>query len=211
MILLVDNYDSFTYNLVAPLPGARRRGRGAAERRDRRRRGRAAAPDPSRRLPRPRAGRRTPARRSRSSGGSAPRDPRRSASASATRRSSRRSAARSARRSELVHGKATERRARRPRHLRRAAAALPGRAATTRSPRPSVPDELEVSATSRRRRGDGRPPPRAPGRRRAVPPGVGAHPARARPLPRTSSSGDPGRARPAARRPLARPRARRAR
>ena len=39
---------------------------------------------------------------------------------------------------------------------------------------PELPDELERSARGRRRR-DGRPPPRAAGRGRAVPPRVGAH------------------------------------
>ena len=38
----------------------------------------------------------------------------------------------------------------------------------------SVPDVFEVSATQRRRRGDGRPSPRAADRRRAVPSRVGA-------------------------------------
>ena len=63
-----------------------------------------------------------------------------------------------------------------------------------------------------RRRGDGRAPPRAADRRRAVPPRVGAHPARAA----TSAANflerdDPGRAATAARRRDARPRRRRAR
>ena len=55
---------------------------------------------------------------------------------------------------------------------------------------PDLPDELELSASPRRRR-DGRPPPRAAGRGRPVPPRVGAHPARQAPageLPRGGSS-----------------------
>ena len=43
----------------------------------------------------------------------------------------------------------------------------------------AVPDCLEISATLRRGRGDGRPPPRAAGRRRPVPSRVGAHAASA--------------------------------
>ena len=46
----------------------------------------------------------------------------------------------------LLHGKASPRRARRPRRLRRPAAGPSTRAATTRWPRSRIPDELEVSA-----------------------------------------------------------------
>ena len=107
MILLVDNYDSFTYNLVHLFQELGRRGRRAPERRDRRRRGRAAAPVASRRLPRARAARgfgrdardRPPARAD---------DARRSASASATRRSSQAFGGEIGQARELVHGKATE-------------------------------------------------------------------------------------------------------
>ena len=44
----------------------------------------------------------------------------------------------------------------------------------------TVPDELEVTARTRRRRGDGRPPPRAADRGRPVPSRVGADAARPR-------------------------------
>ena len=145
MILLVDNYDSFTYNLAHLFEelGAevvvRRNDAIDADEAER------LAPVAPRRLPGP--------GRPAESGATleivrrlAPR-PRRSASASATRRSSRPSAARSARRASS----STARRARSrttARHLRRAAAATSRPAATTRSRRPRVPDELEVSATT---------------------------------------------------------------
>ena len=171
----------------APARGARRRGRRAAKRRDRRRRGGAARAVAPRHLPRPRAARGRRARRSTSSAASRRRR-RRSASASATRRSSRRSAARSARRS----GSCTARRATIHHdgrgHLRRAAAGLrrPGRYHSLAATR--VPDELEVSATSDDGEVMARPPPRAAGRRRPVPPRVGAHaPARAATCCGTSS------------------------
>ena len=61
-------------------------------------------------------------------------------------------------------------------------AGLPGtssRAATTRSRRRRVPDVLRGLGDGGRRRGDGRAPPRAAGRRRPVPSRVGADAARA--------------------------------
>ena len=194
MILLVDNYDSFTYNLVhlfqelgaevvvrrndeidadeaerlAPVAPRRLPRPGPARRvgRDRRDRPPARADDPdARRLPRPPGDRRGLRRRDRPG-----------AASSST-----------ARRAAVSHDG------------RGIFAGLPqafqaGRyhslAAT------SVPDELEVSATSRGRRGDGRAPPR---RCRSTAcsstPESVLTPARARPLPQLPGSGDPGRAR----------------
>ena len=95
---------------------------------------------------------------------------------------------------ELVHGKASAVAHDGRGHLRRAAAGLPGRPLPLARRDRACPTALEVSATSRRRRGDGRSPPRAPGRRRAVPPRERPHAARARSVPRTSWADDPGRA-----------------
>ena len=168
VILLIDNYDSFTYNLAhlfgelgAEVVVRRNDALDADE---------AERLAPSHLVVSPGPGRpgdagATPSRSSRRLAPTC----RPSASASATRRSSRHSAARSARRSELVHGKASP-------------VAHDGRGLFAGLPRglrggplplargDSVPDVLEVSATSDGRRGDGGPPPRAADRRRPVPP-----------------------------------------
>ena len=178
MILLVDNYDSFTYNLAhlfeelgAEVTVLRNDAIDADE-------AERLAPTPPRHLPGPRPARRTPARRRDRARGSRRRC-RRSASASATRRSSRRSAARSARRS----GSCT---------ARRASVTHDGRGSSPGCPNPfeagryhslaatDVPDALEVTA----RTDDGEVMAvrhrELPGRRRPVPSRVGADAGRAR-------------------------------
>ena len=146
-LLLIDNYDSFTYNLVAPVRGAGRGGRrAAATTRSTSDEAERLAPDAARRLARARAGPRTRASRSRSSGALGADACRRSASASATRRSSRRSAA-TVGQARALAPRQGERRARTT-----AAASSPGcrgrsrPGATTRSPRPPCPTTLEVDA-----------------------------------------------------------------
>ena len=180
MLLLIDNYDSFTYNL-AHLFGELGRGGGrAAQRRDHgRRRPRRLAPSHARHLARARAGPRTPASPRTIVRAFAGRVPMlgvclgHQAIVDGVRRRGRPGAGARARQGDDASrhdGRG---------HLRRPAGRRSRPAATTRSRRPSVPDCLEVSATRSRRRGDGRAPPRAAGRRRAVPPGVGADAGRA--------------------------------
>ena len=188
-VLMVDNYDSFTYNLVQYLgelgaePVAVRND--AADVDDLLGRGL---------RPRRRLARAVHAQRGRDVGrGHAPLPggggARRSASASATSRSCRRSAAAScatcrctARRPTIEHdGTGPVRRAAEPADRR----PLP---LAGRRPRPAG---LPRGHRARRRRRDGRPPPRAAGARRAVPPRVGAHARRQAPAGELPWATDP--------------------
>ena len=144
VILLVDNYDSFTFNLYQYLGRAGGGGEGRPQRRDERRRG-----------PRPRArsasssrrGRARPTRRGSASSSSAARRCRSSASASATRPSGQAFGGKVVRAPKLMHGKTSE-----IRHDGKTIfAGLPDVFTATRyhslvvAPE-SVPDCLEVSA-----------------------------------------------------------------
>ena len=187
MILLVDNYDSFTYNLVhlfEELGAEVVVRRNDADRRGRGRAARARRTSSSRPAP---AGRTTRARRSRSSARLAPTTPTlgvclgHQAIVEAF-------GGEIGQAQELLHGKASV-----VAHDGHGIfAGLPqgfqaGRYHSLAATR--VPDALEVSATSRRRRGDGRAPPRAARRRRPVPPRVGAHARSARDLCRNFLEG----------------------
>ena len=200
VILLIDNYDSFTYNLAHLF------GELGAEVVVRRNdeidagRGGAARPVPPRRLPRP-----GPAR----GGGRDAGDPRRLCRPGPdARRVPRPPGARrscSAARSDRRASSCTARR--RPSRTTAAASSPACRKDFVGGPLPLARGDVGARRVRglgdrRRRRGDGRTPPRAADRRRPVPPRVGADAARPRHRARTSSryDDDPGRARPAARR-----------
>ena len=175
-VLMVDNYDSFTYNLVQYLGelGAEP----VAVRND------AASVDEllvAGLRPRGRLARAVHAERGRHLGrGHAPlpggRACRRSASASATSRSCRRSAARVVRHVP-VHGKATEIEHDGSGLFKGLPSPLTVGRYHSLVADPELPDE-PGGHRPRRRRGDGRAPPRPAGARRAVPSRVRAHPRR---------------------------------
>ena len=211
MILLVDNYDSFTYNLVHLFQELGAEVRRAPERRDRRGRGRAAR---ARRIS---SSHPAPGRPGDSGRDRRDRPPARADDAHARRLPRPPGDRRGLRRRDRP-GAASSSTARRARSRTTAAGSSPGcrrtsrPAATTRSRRRRVPEELEVSATTEdgevmavRHRDAAR-------RRRAVPPRVGAHARSGRDLCRNFlEADDPARARGAARRPRPRPARRRAR
>ena len=177
MILLIDNYDSFTYNLAhlfgelgAEVVVRRNDEITATRRRRSRRRTSSSRPGPA--GPRTRASSEEIVRRlapARADARRLPRPP-------GDRRSVFGGEVGPAR--ELVHGKATTSRTTAA-ALRRPARGLPRRALPLA--RGDVDPRLPRGVGDRRRRrGDGRAPPRAAGRRRPVPPRVGADAARAR-------------------------------
>ena len=161
VILLVDNYDSFTYNLAHLFEELGAEVTVLPKRRDRRRRGGAARAERTSSSPPGPGGRRTPARRveivapARAARPDARRLPRPPGDRRGVRRRGRPGAASSctARRARSRHDG--------QRHLRGPSASRSRPGATTRSPRRACPTSSRCRATHRRRRGDGRPPPRA--------------------------------------------------
>ena len=198
MILLVDNYDCFTYNLAHLFQRAGRGGGRPPQRRDRRRRGRRLAPSHLVVSPGPGPPVDSGATSRSSAGCADDPDARRLPRPPGDRPGVRRRNGQGAR---LVHGKASI-----VTHDGRGIfAGLPNDFA--RRPLPLARRDagarlLRDLRDDRRRRGDGRPPPRPAGRRRPVPSRVGAH-ARSvvTSLPQLPGvRGDPADARPAARR-----------